>query len=235
MPTPLDLLYVALFAVALPLYDYVVGWPAFRRRSQVDPARAKTRLWATSIGWSWALVAIGSALWLYYDRSWRSLGFSVPDGWRLWVSVVLVLLLVAYVAQTAVAVARDSATRASVREQMGNLTAVVPRTRAELVGFVGVAVTAGFCEEFLFRGYFLWAFAPWIGWWGAAAVSVLVFAVLHAYQGWSGVLRASIFGVLYTLAVAVFNSLWPAIALHVLVDLQGGILAWLALREEQAG
>ena len=36
-----DLLYVALFAVALPLLDYLVFWPAFRRRSQADPARAE--------------------------------------------------------------------------------------------------------------------------------------------------------------------------------------------------
>jgi membrane protease YdiL (CAAX protease family) len=97
-----------------------------------------------------------------------------------------------------------------------------------------VALTAGFCEEFLFRGYFIWVFAPWIGWWGAAAVSVLVFAVLHAYQGWSGVLRVGILGVFYTLVVAIFNSLWPAIVLHALVDLHGGTIAWLALREEQA-
>ncbi|MBP3960039.1 CPBP family intramembrane metalloprotease [Gemmata sp. G18] len=235
MATPLDLLYVALFAAAVPLYDYVVSWPAFRRRLQTDPTRAKTRFWAMSIGWIWALVAIGSALWLSNDRSWAALGFSVPGGWRLWASVALVQLLVTYVALTIVTVARDPAARASVREQIGKLTAAtMPRTRAELYWFGGVALTAGFCEEFLFRGYFIWVFAPWIGWWGAAAVSVLVFAGLHAYQGWSGVLRVGILGVFFTLVVAIFNSLWPAIALHALVDLHGGILAWLALRGEPA-
>jgi uncharacterized protein len=231
MATPLDLLYVALFAVALPVYDYVIGWPAFRRRLQADPDRAKTRFWAMSIGWLWALVAIGSALWLSNDRSWTSLGFAVPDGWRLWVSVGLVLLLAAYVAQTVVTVARDAAARASVRDQIGAVTDMMPRTRAELYWFGGVALTAGFGEEFLFRGYFIWVFAPWLGWWGAAAVSVLVFAVLHAYQGWNGALRVGILGVFYTLIVAMANSLWPAIALHVLVDLHGGLLAWLVLRE----
>ena len=45
MTTLPDLLYVALFAVAVPLLDYLVFWPAFRRRSQADPARARTRLW----------------------------------------------------------------------------------------------------------------------------------------------------------------------------------------------
>lgn len=41
----LDLIYVALFAVAFPLWDALVAWPAFRRQSQVDPAGARKRLW----------------------------------------------------------------------------------------------------------------------------------------------------------------------------------------------
>ena len=45
--------------------------------------------------------------------------------------------------------------------------------------FGGVSLTAGFCEEFLYRGYFIWVLAPWLGWWGAAAVSLLFFAVSH--------------------------------------------------------
>jgi membrane protease YdiL (CAAX protease family) len=96
-----------------------------------------------------------------------------------------------------------------------------------------VSLTAGFCEEFLFRGYFIWVFAPWLGWWGAAALSVLIFAILHAYQGWNGVLRTGIVGAVFTLVVAIFNSLWPAIALHALMDLGAGMMAWLALREGQ--
>ncbi len=38
----------------------------------------------------------------------------------------------------------------------------------------------------------------------------------------------------YTLAVALLGSLWPATALHALVDLGSGTMAWLALREGTA-
>lgn len=100
--------------------------------------------------------------------------------------------------------------------------------------FGGVSLTAGFCEEFLFRGYFIWALAPRLGWWGAATLSAVFFALWHAYQGWNGVLRTGIFGAFFTLVMAVFHSLWPAIALHALVDLGAGMMAWLALREAQA-
>ena len=40
------------------------------------------------------------------------------------------------------------------------------------------------------------------------------------------------FGALYTLVVALFGSVWPAIALHALVDLAAGAMEWLVLRDD---
>ncbi len=234
MTTLPDLLYVAFFAVAAPAIDYAVFWPAFRRRSQADPSRARRWLWGWAIGGAWPLVAVGAALWVANDRSWRSFGFSVPDGWRLWTSIALFLVLAAYHAYAVATLARSSEARASARQQVGTLTAVVPHTRTELYWFGGVSLTAGFCEEFLYRGYFIWVLAPWLGWWGAAALSLLFFAIGHLYQGWNGVLRTGMVGAFFTLVVAISGSLWPAIALHALIDLGSGMIAWLALREGSA-
>ena len=232
MMTLPDLLYVVLFAVAGPLLDYCVFWPAYRRLSQADPAWARRWLWASAIGNPWTLVGFGAAVWLASDRSWTSFGFSVPDGWRLWVAIALFMLLAAYHVYAVATLARSAEARASLRQQFGPTTTVLPHTQTELYWFGGVSLTAGFCEEFLFRGYFIWGFAPWLGWWGAAALSLLIFAGWHAYQGWNGVFRTGIFGAIYTLTVAAFDSLWPAIALHALTDIGSGAMAWLALREQ---
>jgi len=35
--------------------------------------------------------------------------------------------------------------------------------------------------------------------------------------------------------VATFDSLWPAIVLHAVMDLAAGVMAWLALREAPSG
>jgi uncharacterized protein len=229
-----DLLFVAIFAVVGPLIDYAVSWPAYRRLSQADPAWARRWLWASAIGHLWALVAFGAALWVAGGRSWTSFGFTVPAGWRLWTAVGLFLLLAAYYVLAVATLARSAEARASLRRQAGPLAPLLPHTRTELCWFGGVSLTAGFGEEFLYRGYFLWTFAPWLGWWGAAALSLLLFAVAHAYQGWNGVLRTGLMGAVFTLVVAIFNSLWPAIALHALSDLGAGVMAWLALREGSA-
>jgi membrane protease YdiL (CAAX protease family) len=234
MTTVPDILYVVLFAVVGPLIGYSHYWPAYRRLSHADPAWARRWLWRSTIGDQWWLVAFGIALWMASDRSWESFGFAVPDGWRLWTSIALCLLVAAYFAYAVATVARSSDARASMRQQFsGELATVLPQTRTEVYWFGGVSLTAGFCEEFLFRGYFIWVFAPSLGWWGAAALSLAIFAVAHLYQGWSGVLRTAIVGAFFTLVVALLNSLWPAIALHALVDLANGMMAWLALRDGQ--
>lgn len=234
MPTLLDHLYVVLFAVVLPLIDYVFFWPGFRRRAQDDPARARMWLWAWTIGSAWPIVALGAWLWVANDRSWASFGFSAPVGWRLWTAVALTLLLVAYFVTAIASLVRSAEQRGSLRQQIGTLDTVLPHTQRELSWFAGVSITAGFCEEFLYRGYFIWVLAPWIGWWGAASISILTFAILHAYQGRSGVIRTGIAGAIFTLVVATFNSLWPAIALHALLDLGQGCITWLALKDEPA-
>jgi hypothetical protein len=234
MTTLPDLLYVAFFAVGGPVIDYLVFWPAFRRRSQADPARARTWLWAWTIGSAWVLVGAGAALWVASGRSWTSFGLSVPDGWRLWMSVAWLLALAAYLAYAVATLARSSDARANVRQQMGKLAAVdviAPHTRTELYWWGGASLTAGFSEEFLYRGYFIWVFSPWLGWWGAAALSLLFFAIGHSYQGWNGVLRTGVVGAIITLIVAIAGSLWPAMALHALLDLGQGKMAWLALHE----
>ena len=231
MTTLPDLLYVAWFAAAGPLIDYLLFWPAFRRRARADPARARKWLWGWAIGPPWAVIAVGAVLWTASGRSWAAFGFSVPDGWRLWASLALFLLLAAYHVQAVATLARSPEARAGLRQQIGPLSAVVPHTRTEMYWFGGASLTAGFCEEFLYRGYFIQVLAPWLGWWGAAALSLLCFAAGHAYQGWSGVLRTGMVGAVFTLAVAIFGSLWPAIALHALSDGGAGVMSWLALRE----
>jgi membrane protease YdiL (CAAX protease family) len=118
-----------------------------------------------------------------------------------------------------------------LRQQIGELSVVLPHTQREMFWFAGVSLTAGFCEEFLYRGYFVWALSPWLGQWAAAALSLAFFAVGHIYQGWNGVLRTGMVGAIYTMVVMLLDSLWPAIALHVLVDLGSGTMSWLALRE----
>jgi CAAX protease family protein len=230
MATP-DYIYLALIAIGLSL-DHFVLWPTFLRRSQADPGRARLWIWS---GWMillWTLVAAGVALWLYEARAWGSLLLVVPQGWRLSGAIGLLLILAITYARTALKIARS---RRSKQIKFGSpqLEQISPRTRFELGWWVALSLTAGVCEEFIFRGYLIWAFQPFFGLWGAGAFSLVVFAAGHAYQGATGVVATGIAGGLLTLVVLISGSLLPAIALHALVDIGTGLVAWLALREVQ--
>jgi membrane protease YdiL (CAAX protease family) len=230
MTTP-DLLYLALIAILL-LLDYRVLWPTFLRRSQADPGGARLWVWSGWMIMLWTLVAAGVALWLFEARAWESLRLIAPHGWRLWSAIGLVLMLVITYARTVIRIARSKRPK---RIQMGypHVEKLAPHTRSELGWWLAVSLSAGFCEEFVFRGYLIWVFQPLLGLWGAAAFSVVVFAAAHAYQGAKGILATGVVGSLLTLVVLISGSLFPAIALHVLTDIGTGLVAWLALRKAQ--
>jgi len=230
MTTP-DLLYLALIAAGLVL-DHLVLWPGYLKRSQADPARARRWIYSGWMSMLWTLVAGGVALWVWEERGWAPLGLVVPHGWRLLVAIGLVLALAIAYARTVAKVARSTPSRrVGLRSRLGHLAVMVPHARSEVGWFVALSLSAGFCEEFIFRGYLIWVFGPACGWWGAAAISVIVFAVAHAYQGRSGMIRAGVAGVLFTLILFMFGSLLPGMVLHALMDIGSGVVGWLVVRE----
>src|SRR5262244_1584576 len=160
-----DLLYVALFALAWPLYDYLILWPAFLRRASTDPTRARWRMWSSTLVQEWSLVAVGVLLFIAFHRPLAALGLRMPAGWRLWASAALLAGVATNYFYSARRVASSAKAQESVRRQLGQLSLLLPHTQRELGGFAVLSLTAGFCEEFLFRGYFIWALAPLLTWW----------------------------------------------------------------------
>jgi CAAX protease family protein len=230
-----DLLYLGLIA-AVMLVDHFVAWPAFVRRSQADPGGARLRLWSCWMILLWALVAVGVGLWLSEARGWESLGFVTLHGWRLWAAIAVVS---AFAISQSRQIARITRAKRHKRVKLSNpdVGRLAPHTVSELGVWIALSLSAGFCEEFIFRGYIIWALRPALGLWGAAAVSLVAFAVAHAYQGARGVLLVGIVGGVLTLVVLILGSLWPAIALHALVDVGQGLVAFLVMRPppESAG
>lgn len=122
----------------------------------------------------------------------------------------------------------------TARRQVAQIEALAPRTPRECRVWTFVAITAGCCEEVLFRG-FLFAFVASLGGLVAAVVvSVLLFGGFHAYYGWRGILRTASFGLLLTLMAFWSASLIPII-IHAAVDLTGGDLAYRVLTKSGHG
>jgi membrane protease YdiL (CAAX protease family) len=93
-----------------------------------------------------------------------------------------------------------------------------------------LAVTAGLCEEFLYRGFAIWYFTSLFGTVAGFALAVGLFGVAHLYLGRIHAVRAGVVGALFGILVIGTGSLWPAIVLHVAMDLIGGELGGRAFR-----
>jgi len=113
--------------------------------------------------------------------------------------------------------------RDAIRRQAAGFLALLPRTQAERRTFVGLAVTAGVCEEIIYRGFLL-AYVAWLApdltdGWRVLIVSI-AFGFAHAYQGRRGIVLTGIVGIGMGSLVVTSGSLLPAIAIHALIDLR---------------
>lgn len=223
-----DFICAALILIAL-IFDHFLVWAAFLRRSKTDSGGARLAWYRTLVAELWAQAACVALLWLLLHRSPALLGLKKTTGWQLWVSVALVS---AFALLLAVAIIRLGRLVRRKRVKLQKDAALrSPHSTSELRWWVAVSLSAGFCEELIFRGFLIWLFQPMLGWWGSAGLSLLAFAAAHAYQGMNGVIAVGAVGALFTLVVFVCGSLWAAIAIHVLLDLQQGLAAWLVLRQ----
>ena len=103
-------------------------------------------------------------------------------------------------------------------------TRILPQSAHERIPFSALAVTAGCCEEFLYRGFAMAAFAR-AGFpiWASVVVSSVLFGAAHLYQGRGGLIGTGILGLLFGAFRAYTGSLLPVAAWHAAVDLVAGI------------
>jgi membrane protease YdiL (CAAX protease family) len=101
---------------------------------------------------------------------------------------------------------------------------ILPQSRPELIPFLALAVTAGVCEEFLYRGFAMTAFLRWgLPAWAAVMGSAVLFGMAHLYQGRNGLAGTTILGLLFGATRFAAASLVPVIFWHIGVDMVAGI------------
>ena len=101
-----------------------------------------------------------------------------------------------------------------------SIQSLLPQQPIEVALWVLLSISAGFCEEVIFRGYFLRQFASLThSTWIALLMQALLFGVSHGYQGLDSTVKITIYGGLFGLLAVWRRSLRPGIAAHVLTDI----------------
>ena len=113
-------------------------------------------------------------------------------------------------------------------ERRGPLQAIaeriLPQSAIERIPYLALAITAGLCEEFLYRGF---AMAVLSGFglqsWAVVLLSAILFGLAHSYQGRGGVVMTLIIGLALGSSRIAYDSLVPAVFWHSAVDVVAGI------------
>ena len=209
------------FAVALVL----VGYPAFRMAiayseiASIEPgAAAWWSLWGVMLVGHWFCAAIVLAALAGEKASLADIGFDHYQFVR-WRGVILIILMAAIFAAL-FAPAYFYGDAPPERMQSHPLG---PVTSAQRVFWIAMAVTAGFVEEIVFRGYAITRLRRFIGLPGAITVSVLSFTFMHGPSAFDPK-----FAALYIVSGAFFACLFVAmkckrleylVMIHTAIDL----------------
>lgn len=192
--------------------------------------RAKVRVYGVLIVLLWSMTA--AALSIY---GWEALR-EAPPAARHWISsnrtaalaagmVIAIYFLLGFqpLLQSIRGSARRQAYAAAIRRHAARFPALLPNNGVECAMFTLVGLTAGLCEEVLFRGYlthFIQDSIPALPLIGILLLSSLLFGLNHAYQGLRGILSTAIAGLMFGAVFLLTSDLMPSILLHALMDLQ---------------
>lgn len=226
---------VVLVLVGGPLLG---AWRVRRRRALLatgDPA-VRRRATVRSIGIQWTMTLALAAAWIADGRGLTGLRLDrLPEGpWQIGATIG-VLVLFQTLATGWFRASRSPAALHQLRKTVEpSVLGLMPRTSPEWVRFGALAVTAGVCEEFIYRGVAFALVTETFGVIAAVVVTSVAFGAGHAYQGVSGMFRTGLLGAVFAGIVLTTGALWLAMALHALADLfQGYLLATAVAAPEE--
>ena len=186
-------------------------------------------LYAVTIAFEWIMVGYVSIGLLIARKRLRDL---IGGRWNTWIDfgrdVGIAFLFTIVVWGVLLVVGVLLGTNQTGTEAVKQL---IPRTPAEMIVWVLLTVTAGFCEEVIFRGYFQRQFLALTGSVEASVVlQACVFGAAHIYQGWKGAVTITIYGILFGALAAWRKSLRPGMIQHAGQDTFAGLVGSFALR-----
>ena len=189
----------------------IAGYMSMRGRSA---SRAPNRMefYLITMIWEWCVFgyiywgmrrrgksfrAIAGKSWQGAAEFFRDVGIAAV----FWIAALVILRLVA------LAVHSNGMVQAA--------RSLAPNGLMESVQWLALSITAGICEETIFRGYLQRQFGAWTH---SVAAGVLISAILfgagHVYQGWRATIVIGVYGLLFGILAETRKNLRPGMMVH---------------------
>lgn len=213
---------VFLLIVAFPVWD---RFETRRLKTSTDP-RAKIQSYQITILVLWttaalAVIAVGRDAVATIHRGPGEATWLPPIS-PAFIGGFLVALLAGAVVPFIVA-ARSGPLRDRLLKALRGLSFFLPVTATERRWFAVLSVTAGICEELLYRGFllhYLRGLPMHPGLASALLISSAAFGLAHLYQGITGVLQTAVMGAVLGVLFAATGHIALPMILHAAIDLR---------------
>jgi membrane protease YdiL (CAAX protease family) len=228
MHHPIDHLIFVLLLL-FPLVELRWTWPRYQARLADGMPNARLNFYRSIMLEEWIAVLALLGYWAWTGRPWQALLVVPASPVRFAIGMAVALALIAVLVMQNKAIRARPDVFPKLRKRLAHAEPLMPHSGAERRRFHGVSITAGVCEEALFRGFLLWYFAVWVGVWPAAILSSIVFGVGHVYMGVRQIPNTAVIGLVMATLAILSGSLWPAMLLHAAIDWNSGELGFLVL------
>ncbi|TMA25244.1 MAG: CPBP family intramembrane metalloprotease [Deltaproteobacteria bacterium] len=218
---PIDHLIFLVLVLVLPIRA-AANFRKMARAPDADVPRVRLRAYRLIIVGQWVLALGVIALWIALRRPWAAIGLAPRAAGGLTASVVVLAAAWAGLTFRQLAIKTNAAVRARALRQFEKFERILPHSQHELRWFAAVAITAGVCEELLYRGFLFCYLRTALDLGPAIAVGALVFGLAHFYQGSRGILLTGLVGAVMFGLYMFSGSLFVPMAVHALVDFYAG-------------
>ncbi len=132
-------------------------------------------------------------------------------GFSFWIAANIILYLVKYLLNLPIV--------------SNSNESLLPDNFLEYSSFLILALSAGFCEEVIYRGYFQKQFSIiFKNKWLAIILQGVLFGISHGYQGIKYIIVITVYGILFGVLVNFVKNLKPGIIAHSWQDIFSGII-----------
>lgn len=241
---------ILLLAIIL-LYETglsIVSAIEMRNQDKTEMTEAmKVKNYKSTILYSWIPVIIIFIFISFTSTSLADIGFvNVSLNKPIWLSIVILSIATIYVLVVIYQSVRSSISqsfREKVKEKITKqltgdehykevvLNVLMPWTKKEKRWFFLVSLTAGFCEEIVFRScmiYLLQSVFPVLSFFVAGLIACVLFCLAHSYQGVKGIITTGLVGFVMFLIYYFTQSVFIAMFVHFVVDFSNAFILFEA-------
>lgn len=193
--------------------------------------RLRSYLSGSLVLWLSLCLVVGN--WIYQDGHIAELGIEATNTTALFSSLLLIIFAALVIRLLAKKIQHSERFRHGYIGKDDYLREMLPRTRSERNAFYLLSVSAGVCEELIYRGFVFAYLLHYMTMPSVVVLSSLLFGLAHSYQGLKGIPLTATIGLLLALLYLYTGSLWASMVLHAAIDIGSGYLSWLSLHEEQ--